>query len=89
MRRLKIALEKAKCDLSDRPYVSVREEFIHEGLHLDMEISRGEYEEMIQPMVSKTIDCIGQALQDAGLTATQIDKIRVLSSPALNASVMR
>jgi molecular chaperone DnaK len=78
VRRLKIALEKAKCDLSDRPYVSVREEFIHEGLHLDMEISRGEYEEMIQPMVSKTIDCIGQALQDAGLTATQIDKIMLV-----------
>ncbi|MEZ5328543.1 MAG: Hsp70 family protein [Verrucomicrobiales bacterium] len=45
VRRLKIDLEKAKCALSNQPFVSVKEEFIHDGLHLDIEISRGDYED--------------------------------------------
>jgi molecular chaperone DnaK len=40
-----------------------------------MEISRREYEELIAPLLSRTMDCVQKALDDAKLTASAIDKI--------------
>lgn len=78
MRRLKVILERAKCQLSDEPYVKIREEYIHGQLHLETEISRLDYEEMIAPYLQKTIDCIHQGLQDARLIPADIAKIMLV-----------
>jgi len=73
--RLKITLEKAKHGLSDNPFVKIKEEFIYKDLHLDIEISRSEYEEMIRPLLQKTLDCIHMCLKDASILPGDIDKI--------------
>ncbi len=73
--RLKIAMEKAKRELSDNPFAKIREEFIYKDISLDMEISRGEYEEMISPLLEKTLNCIHMCLKDAELLPKDIDKI--------------
>ena len=78
LRRLKLILERAKCHLSDEPFVKIREEYIHEQLHLEMEIQRAEYEEMIAPYLEKTLDCIHKSLQDARLLPGQISKIMLV-----------
>ncbi len=73
--RLKIAMEKAKRKLSDNPFAKIREEFIYQDINLDMEISRVEYEDMIRPLLQKTLNCIHMCLKDAGLLPKDIDKI--------------
>ncbi|MES2569075.1 MAG: Hsp70 family protein [Verrucomicrobiota bacterium] len=78
VRRLKLILERAKCALSDEPVVSIREEYIHGDLHLEMELRRGEYEEMIEPYLKKTLDCIHQSLQDARLLPGDIAKVMLV-----------
>jgi molecular chaperone DnaK len=73
------AVEAAKRTLSDHPFARVDEEFIAEkdgrALHLSLEISRIEYEGMIKPLLDRTMDCVQRAMEDARLTAAQIDKV--------------
>src|SRR5262249_27890530 len=71
--------ENAKKALSFNPYARLQEEFIAEKdgqpLHLDMEISRTEYEDLIRPLLMKTMDCVNKALNDAKLAASAINKV--------------
>jgi molecular chaperone DnaK len=73
------AAEAAKRHLSYHPYARIEEEFIAEkdgqALHLNAEIARGEYEDMIRPLLLRTMDSVQRALDDAALVASQIDKI--------------
>jgi molecular chaperone DnaK len=73
------AVEAAKRHLSYHPFARIDEEFIAEkdgvALHLAMEISRIEYEELIRPLLDRTMDCVQRALADADLTPRHIDKV--------------
>jgi molecular chaperone DnaK len=77
--RLLRAVEAAKRHLSEHPFARIDEEFIAEkdglALHLAMEIERAEYVELIRPLIDRTLDCLQKALDDAMLTASQIDKV--------------
>lgn len=77
--RLWWAAEEAKKKLSFEPYVKIREEavVIEHGkpLHLDIEVSRDEYEALIRPLVESTLDSTSKALQDAGKTPGSLDAI--------------
>jgi molecular chaperone DnaK len=77
--RLLRAVEAAKQQLSFHPFARIEEEFIAEksgqALHLNLEISRQEYEEMIRPLLDRTMDCLQQALDDCHLTGSAIDKV--------------
>jgi molecular chaperone DnaK len=73
------AVEEAKKLLSFHPFARIEEEFIAEKdgqpLHLNVEVSRGEFEELIRPLLDRTMDCVQRALTDAKLTPPAIDKI--------------
>ncbi len=73
--RLWQAVEKAKCELSDKPFAKIQEEYICEKHHLDFEISRHDYEDMIQPLLKKTVDCVSSSLSDASFLPGAIDKV--------------
>lgn len=73
--RLWKAAEKAKRELSDNPFTRLREEFITDTIHLDIEISRDEYESMIMPLLQKTLDCTHACLRDAGKVSGDIDRV--------------
>jgi molecular chaperone DnaK len=77
--RLLRAVEAAKRQLSDHPFARIEEEFVAERdgvpLHLSTEIERGEYEDLIRPLIDRTMDCVQMALDDARLTASQIDRV--------------
>lgn len=77
-RRLKGAMEKAKIELSDAPFANVREEYLTETGHLETEIERLEYEQLIEPWLHKTLDCLQSALADAGVTARELDKVMLV-----------
>jgi molecular chaperone DnaK len=55
--------------------VSVREEYVTESSHLNTELSRTDYEKLIEPLLEKTFDCLQRTLGDAGETASSIRKV--------------
>jgi molecular chaperone DnaK len=73
------AVEAAKRHLSYHPFARIEEEFIAEkdgqALHLNMELTRDEYETLIQPLLDRTMDCVQRALDDANLIASAINKV--------------
>lgn len=77
--RLTRAAERAKVALSDAPYARAAEEFLarYDGqiAHLDCELSRAEFEQMIDDLLRSTLDSINTALKDAQLDATKINRV--------------
>lgn len=73
------AAEEAKKKLSAEPYTIIREEALVTGrgtpMHLEMELSRMEYEEMIQPMIETTLESVSQAMADAGKNPRDLDAL--------------
>ncbi|MCO5385692.1 molecular chaperone DnaK [Desulfosporosinus sp.] len=79
LQRLKEAAEKAKIELSgvtnsnvNLPFITMTEEGPQ---HLDMNISRAKFEEIISDLVESTIGPTRQAIEDAKLSWNQIDQI--------------
>ncbi len=77
--RLWWAAEEAKRRLSFDPEVTVREEALAvvdgKPLRLEMEITREQYEEMIRPLVEKTMGHLSKVLADAGKSPSDLDAI--------------
>ncbi|TCK98400.1 molecular chaperone DnaK [Natranaerovirga hydrolytica] len=77
--RLKEAAEKAKKELSTATTTNINLPFItanQEGpKHLDITLSRAKFEELTSDLVQKTLDPVNNAIKDAGLNATDIDKV--------------
>jgi len=79
LQRLTEAAEKAKIELSsvmqttvELPYITVVN---NEPLHLQETITRAKFEELIKPIVEKTIEPCNQALKDAKLEPQNIDHV--------------
>ena len=79
LQRLKEAAEKAKIELSGMASSNINLPFITADAtgpkHFDATLTRAKFNEMTADLVQKTIDPTKQALADAGLTASQIDKV--------------
>ena len=79
MARLSRVAEATKLELSIQPYAQARAEYLVESLgrplHLDEEVSRGEFEALIRPLLERTLSCFDEALSDAGLAAADLDRI--------------
>ena len=73
------AAEEAKRRLSFEPEVQVREEALAtvdgKPLHLEIEITREQYEDMIRPLLDQTLDHMSKALSDAGKSPSDLDAI--------------
>jgi molecular chaperone DnaK (HSP70) len=79
MARVNRAAEQAKRGLSDEPFVRIDEEYLIEKegapVHLSLELSRYEYEDMIAEYIDETLEAVHIALSGANLTASDIDEI--------------
>ncbi|MFL2080133.1 molecular chaperone DnaK [Latilactobacillus sakei] len=79
MQRLKDAAEKAKKDLSGVSSTQISLPFISAGengpLHLEMTLSRTEFDRLTSDLVDRTKVPVMNALKDAGLDANEIDKV--------------
>jgi molecular chaperone DnaK len=89
LRRLKVALERAKRTLSDEPFVAVREEYLDGERHLELELERHVYEEMILPLLEKTLECIHKSLADVKLTPAAIQKVMLVGGATRTPLVQR
>ncbi len=79
LQRLKEAAEKAKKELSTTKSSNINLPFITATsagpLHLNMDITRAKFDELTADLVAKTIEPVKQALQDAGITASDVEKV--------------
>ncbi|HPP31219.1 MAG TPA: molecular chaperone DnaK [Soehngenia sp.] len=97
LQRLKEAAEKAKKELSTTKSTNINLPFItatSEGpLHLNMDITRAKFEELIADLVEMTIEPVRQALKDAGLEASEIEKVLLVGGstrvPAVQEAVKK
>ena len=79
LQRLKEAAEKAKIELSSSASTDVNLPFItatQEGpKHLNINISRSKFEQLIDDLVQRTKTPCEKALKDAGVSASNIDEV--------------
>lgn len=79
LQRLKDAAEKAKKDLSGVTTTQISLPFITAGesgpLHLEMTLTRAKFEELSAHLVERTMGPVRQAIQDAGISKSEIDKV--------------
>ncbi len=79
MQRLKEAAEKAKKELSTVTSSNINLPFItmnQDGpKHLDINLSRAKFDELTADLVDRTMGPVRNALSDAGLNASELDKI--------------
>lgn len=87
------AVEDAKKRLSFDAFTTIEEEFIAEKagvpLHLKVELARQDYEGLIEPLLNKTLVCVDEALSDAKLSATQIDRVILVGGASRTPMVHR
>jgi molecular chaperone DnaK len=87
------AAEEAKRHLSFDPEVTVREEALAtvdgKPLHLELEIEREEYEDMIRPLVEQTLEHMSKALADAGKGPSELDAILLVGGSTRTPLVAR
>jgi molecular chaperone DnaK (HSP70) len=93
MARLQRAAETAKIALSSHPYATLSEEFLFEKngapIHLSLEISRHEYEAMIEPYITETMDAVHVALTGAKLAVADIDEVLLVGGATRTPMVSR
>lgn len=79
LQRVREAAEKAKVELSSMAKTSINLPFIAADesgpKHLEMALTRSQFEDLAAALVENTLEPVKQALKDADLTADQIDRI--------------
>ena len=79
VQRVRSAAEKAKIELSSSTETEINEPFIamNEGVpsNLNIKITRAKFEELILPLVERSIEPCRKVMADAGLQKSQIDEI--------------
>ena len=97
LQRLKEAAEKAKKELSSTMSTNINLPFITataEGpKHLNVDLSRAKFEELTANLVEKTMEPTKRALQDAGLSTSEIDDVLLVGGstriPAVQEAVKK
>ena len=79
MQRLKEAAEKSKIELSGMTTSNINLPFITADAtgpkHLDITLTKAKFDDLTADLVQKTITCIRNAMNDAGLSKGEIDKV--------------
>ena len=79
MQRLKDAAEKAKIELSSLQKANINLPYITASSdgpkHLDIDLTRAKFEQLIDDLVQKTVEPVKQALRDANLSASDINHV--------------
>lgn len=79
LQRLREAAEKAKIELSSMLATTINLPFITADdtgpKHLEMDLTRAKFEELVFKLIEGTMDPVSQAIKDASLTPDRIDRI--------------
>ncbi len=79
LQRLKEAAEKAKMELSTVVETEINLPFVSADAtgpkHLAMKLTRAKFESLVEDLLQKSMGPCRQAMQDAGISASQIDEV--------------
>lgn len=79
LQRLREAAEKAKIELSSSTETQINQPFITQGkdgpLHLTVTLTRAKLEQIVDPLVQKTLKPVELALKDAKIKVSDIDEV--------------
>ncbi len=97
MQRIKEAAEKAKIELSGVNTTNINLPFITADAtgpkHLDVTLTKAKFDELTADLVEKTMGPSRQALKDAGISASEIDKVLLVGGssriPAVQEAVRK
>ena len=97
LQRLKEAAEKAKKELSSQQTTNINLPFItvtQEGpLHMNGDLSRAKFDQLTAHLVEKTVEPMKKAMQDAGVTNSDLAKVILVGGstriPAVQEAVKR
>ena len=93
MQRIREAAERAKKELSTSETTHIMQPFITqvkgEALHLDMVITRQEFESMISDLIQKTEDPVRNALNDAHISPAQLGRVLLVGGSTRVPAVQR
>ena len=95
--RLKEAAEKAKIELSGVASTQINLPFITADAtgpkHLDVTLTRAKFDDLTRDLVEATIEPTRKAMKDAGLSASEIDKVLLVGGstriPAVQEAIKR
>ncbi|NLJ97106.1 MAG: molecular chaperone DnaK [Clostridiales bacterium] len=91
MQRLKEAAEKAKIELSSATTTNINLPFItatSDGpKHFDMNLTRAKFDELTSDLVERTVIPVQNALRDAGLNASDLNKVLLVGGSTRMPSV--
>ncbi len=97
MQRLKDAAEKAKIELSAASTTNINLPFITADAsgpkHLDLTLSQAKFNELTADLVQATMGPVRQALEDSGMSASELDKVLMVGGssriPAVQEAVKK
>ena len=79
LQRLKEAAEKAKMELSTVVETEINLPFITADAsgpkHLQKKLTRARFEQLVEPLLQRTVEPVKRALRDAGMDPSQIDEV--------------
>jgi len=79
VQRLKEAAEKAKIELSTAPQTEINLPFLTADAtgpkHLQVTLTRSEFERMIEPIIERTLEPCRKAIKDADVSKSEIDEV--------------
>ncbi|MEE9237101.1 MAG: molecular chaperone DnaK [Thermoplasmata archaeon] len=85
MQRVRDAAEKAKIELSgtttttvNLPFIAQKEE---KPIHLEMDLSRSKLEQLVEPVLQRTVPLIRQAFKDAGWSFDDVQHVILVGGP--------
>ena len=95
LQRIREAAEKAKVELSTMAKTSINLPFIAADetgpKHLEMDLTRSQFEELAATLIQDTLEPVKQALKDADLSAEDIDRILLVGGstriPSVQAAI--
>jgi molecular chaperone DnaK len=93
LQRLREAAEKAKIELSTMMNTSINLPFIAADAqgpkHLEIELTRTKFEEMVAPLIQATLEPLQRSLKDADLQTKDIDRILLVGGSTRIPAVQR
>jgi molecular chaperone DnaK len=93
LQRIREAAEKAKIELSSREVTSINLPFISADetgpKHLEMDLTRPEFEDLVSDLIRKTMEPVSQALKDSNLSTEEIDRIILIGGSTRTPAVQR
>ena len=75
LKRLNVAAEKAKKTLSTTTTTTIEVDSLIDGIDYNITLTRAKFEQLIEPVVTRSMEPLTKVLQDAKLSKSDIDEV--------------